>query len=529
MQTSSFHRRRQTVPTAILAAGGYHQTQSVRRSPSQPAAPLVKSCVEGRLASSARYCRYRVRDPADSRNRRLSPVQRVRTSQLREAPHGAPVPADTGASERILLAATGKSETQSTREKERRIRRRRCIIPATVLTSGAHLCSLSVPVSPTPSVGISFQSDWFSLRRIAERRATPVVCSQLFASGTSTNSSLVSVPGKPWELPDLDDSPPIRWLGPPGTPAVANSADRASLRDGTSHPSEISSAVRANQHCGLTVPRNNQHFTSLQCTITSSLHHFTTQTIIISPIFPAPFLSKPCDLLRTRSRQHPRTSALTTGHHRSTSTNTLTGTLTNMPRNSGMKCSGKNNVSGLSSQRRSRAVGTACQPSTQKTKKRRSVPPRLGDSTKHHKLAHIATRSTAAQTVNPVSDGASRADVYSDQIHSLPDAEPFGGRALAAAVALQRKYWLLLQRVQHSIQQTLEQSLDPSRRPTARSPTTAVLEQLRYRSRSISQDMRALNRICCVEMATSTAPQGSRRVAVRPRASQTRLTRTTQK
>ena len=46
-----------------------------------------------------------MRDPADSRNRRLSPVQRVRTSQLRKAPRGAPVLAGTGARERMQLVA----------------------------------------------------------------------------------------------------------------------------------------------------------------------------------------------------------------------------------------------------------------------------------------------------------------------------------------------------------------------------------------------------------------------------------------
>ena len=49
--------------------------------------------------------------------------------------------------------------------------------------------------------------------------------------------------------------------------------------------------------------------------------------------------------------------------------------------------------------------------------------------------------------------------------------------------------------MQHSNQQTLEQCRDRGRRARARSPT-AVLEQLRDRIRSISQDMHALNRSC---------------------------------
>ena len=72
-------------------------------------------------------------------------------AELQGAPHSARVLAGTGASEQILLAASGKSAPQSARKEERRIRRRRCVIPATVPTSGAHLCSLSVPASPTHS------------------------------------------------------------------------------------------------------------------------------------------------------------------------------------------------------------------------------------------------------------------------------------------------------------------------------------------------------------------------------------------
>ena len=50
-----------------------------------------------------------------------------------------------------------------------------------------------------------------------------------------------------------------------------------------------------------------------------------------------------------------------------------------------------------------------------------STSDRLGDSTNITKLAAIGTR---------------RPDVYTVQIHSHPDVGPNGGRALAAAVAL---------------------------------------------------------------------------------------------
>ena len=122
-----------------------------------------------------------------------------------------------------------------------------------------------------------------------------------------------------------------------------------------------------------------------------------------------------------------------------------------------------------------------------------------------HWLTSTATKSRVTETSNPAADG----------------------RSLQQWRSIQGKYWLELQRVQHSIQQTLEHSRDPSRRPTACSPI-AVLEQLRDRIRSVSQDMHALNRSVCVEMATSSAPQASGRAAVRLRAFQARLTRTTQ-
>ena len=77
---------------------------SVRRSFSQPAALSCKSLVQGRLALSTRYCRLRMRDPANSGDRYLLPIQRLRTDQLRRALHGAPVPASTGVSQRILSA-----------------------------------------------------------------------------------------------------------------------------------------------------------------------------------------------------------------------------------------------------------------------------------------------------------------------------------------------------------------------------------------------------------------------------------------
>ena len=66
---------------------------------------------EALQAPSARSCRFEKSPP--------NPVQRVRTYQLRGAPHGALVPAGPGAREQILLAASRKSaHTVSQRREE---------------------------------------------------------------------------------------------------------------------------------------------------------------------------------------------------------------------------------------------------------------------------------------------------------------------------------------------------------------------------------------------------------------------------
>ena len=116
-------------------------------------------------------------------------------------------------------------------------------------------------------------------------------------------------------------------------------------------------------------------------------------------------------------------------------------------------------------------------------------------SKEEHWLASTATRSTATWTLNSVTDG----------------------RSVQQWLSTQGKYWLELQRLQHSIQQTLEQTRDPSRKLPAR-PPTVVLEQLRDRIRSNSLDMHALNRSCCVDMETSSVQLAPRRPAVRLRA-----------
>ena len=160
-----------------------------------------------------------------------------------------------------------------------------------------------------------------------------------------------------------------------------------------------------------------------------------------------------------------------------------------------------------------------------------SASERIGDSTKHDQAGDgdpIYRRSDSESR-----DGreilAALADVRRDKIYSHPNTELCDGWSLVAAVALHsRQYGLKLRRLQHSVQHTFEQTRDPSRKSTAWYPT-AALEQSRERIRSISQDVHALNKRCCVEMATSSAQLAPRRSAVRLRAPERRMTRTTQK
>ena len=76
----------------------------MRRGLSEPAKPARECSVKIRLALFTRSCSHGMRDPLHSRIRRHSPVQRVRTSQLRGAPLGASVLAGPSASRRVQLA-----------------------------------------------------------------------------------------------------------------------------------------------------------------------------------------------------------------------------------------------------------------------------------------------------------------------------------------------------------------------------------------------------------------------------------------
>ena len=107
------------------------------------------------------------------------------------------------------------------------------------------------------------------------------------------------------ELPDLDDSPPSRW---PDfwyrLPAVANSANRAALRDGTSYPSEVLTAVRINPHTGVRVPCKQA-----ACPIRPTCHHLDSvlhHNMIIHSALSSPLFLK--ILCPHRYAQHDSTS-----------------------------------------------------------------------------------------------------------------------------------------------------------------------------------------------------------------------------
>ena len=133
---------------------------------------------------------------------------------------------------------------------------------------------------------------------------------QRFGSGYSSNSSLMSGLAKPLDVDSQERRPscaaaadsgcfvgaqrertrhhlrgrgaatrprrrstsPVAWPLRSGLPAVANSANGAAVRDGTSCPSEIAAAVTGTKHCGVsletTAPPHQLN--------TLSPHHCTT-------------------------------------------------------------------------------------------------------------------------------------------------------------------------------------------------------------------------------------------------------------
>ena len=102
--------------------------------------------------------------------------------------------------------------------------------------------------------------------------------------------------------------------------------------------------------------------------------------------------------------------------------------------------------------------------------RRRSAPSaseRISDSTEHDKLASIATRSTAALAVDPVTDGrsllhwqtsAATRSTATQTPNSVTD-----GRSLQQSRSTQGKYWLELQRLLYSIRKLVNRV--GSRRP----------------------------------------------------------------
>ena len=192
--------------------------------------------------------------------------------------------------------------------------------------------------------------------------------------------------------------------------AAANSGNRAALRDGTSCPSEVPTALRINQHSGVRVPRNKQLFSSplLSPLLLPPSPHVPQrappQRNHSQCFCPAFFFSRFCVFARTRSLAAPQDKRAddwaSPNHFHRHATDTI--------RNSGLRSRRKDHASGLT-EARERHV-------SQERERRRSAlraSDRLCDSTKRY-----------------------QAGVHRNPIHCRPDTEFCGGRALVAAVTL---------------------------------------------------------------------------------------------
>ena len=207
------------------------------------------------------------------------------------------------------------------------------------------------------------------------------------------------------KLPDLDDTATGQWPGP----LDADSANDAAIRDDSGSRGEVAAAVVV-----VRVPPNNQPSTSLQHVV--SAYHDINSTTIISHLFTASFLSELAG---------PTTSPMG-GHRQSASTSGLTKVLTDLPRGSGPKFTGKKSGSGPSSQMRNRQWEHRADQAGRSRGDAHSSPEGLGAATKRHQvgchshtlhrrpnrgpslrmdllvgLAPTAVTSTATQTSDP--------------------------------------------------------------------------------------------------------------------------------
>ena len=186
-------------------------------------------------------------------------------------------------------------------------------------------------------------------------------------------------------------------------PAIANSANRAALRDGTS---EVSTA-RINQCSGVSVSRNKQLFPSFPNAIILSVCCTTTQTFTV--LWPALFYSRFCVLTHTRSMaaaHDKRTDDWASLEHFHRYAYRYATKI-----RAGIQREGSREWTVLSKEE-PRSGNDTPAPFTMLTKnakdgEARSVLPRGSVIQQNMTKLAIATRSTAAQTVNPGTDGRS--------------------------------------------------------------------------------------------------------------------------
>ena len=149
----------------------------------------------------------------------------------------------------------------------------------------------------------------------------------------------------------------------------------------------------------------------------------------------------------------------------------------------------------------------------------RSSPKALGATTKGHQVScHCHTLHR-----RPNRGSSLRRDLLVGFADATAVTSGVDGRSLQQWRSIQGKYWLELQKVQHSIQQTLEQYQDPGREPRGPSPT--AMEQMKDRIRSNSQDEHILNGSCGEEMVRSSLTRARRSARKKRRRAQRKRVR----
>ena len=504
-------RGRKTVPTEISAAGDDLRAQPVRRGLSQPAKPSRESSVQTRLASLARGCRKRMRDPADSRVRCLSSVQRVRTSQFRGAFLSMSVLAGPSASRRIQLAARSSALVWEPGQSRQPLFRahRQCLRlrsePLEIASGrGRRMVAKQRfgPVSPSISL---VRASAASACEWCDSGACPHVVSNIVDSLPDRSIQAFSrcrasmlTPTKPWEVDAQERSRRANSLGaqhgrarhnPRGcrgaprprrdgarslagadssrTPALAKAAGSAALRNGTDGATAV---VVSTKHKVVSFPRNKQLPTSHHFPATTSSRHSTHPTILIfDPFFTVQFPSKLGDSLP----QQCNMAALDVAFALSGARSSLNGHETSFRTTAGGRAEVGVDISSASRLGRQ---------TLNKEKWSGSAPPARPTQKIRLAARRRASRSVAMQTEDSVNW------LTPATVTSTATQTPDDGRSLHQWDSIQGQCWLELQKVQHSVPSAVNKWRD-SRRSSGyvHHTPTAMLEKMQERLHNIAQ------------------------------------------